>query len=122
MPLKYSVSAYRVNFDDTQGFTDTSQWPITFGVGLKDRAELFGSFVVVNRREWVVTLTELRSIDHAALVALADGGRIADAARTAGTSVAQVWKLVRDWAALGFLQAIDQPTRVAPLTTGEVFP
>ena len=22
---KYSVSAYRVNFDDTQGFTDTSQ-------------------------------------------------------------------------------------------------
>jgi len=30
---KYSVSAYRVNFDDTQGFTDTSQWPITFGVG-----------------------------------------------------------------------------------------
>src|SRR4249920_1440670 len=28
---KYSISAYRVNFDDTQGFTDTSQWPITFG-------------------------------------------------------------------------------------------
>jgi peptidoglycan-associated lipoprotein len=46
---KYSVSAYRVNFDDTQGFTDTSQWPITFGVGLRNRAELFGSFIAVNR-------------------------------------------------------------------------
>jgi hypothetical protein len=79
------------------------------------------SFVVVNRRGWVVTLTELRPIDHAALVALANGERIADAARIAGTSVAQVWQLVQDWAALGFLQAIDQPTRVAPLTTGEVF-
>jgi len=46
---KWSISAYRVNFDDNQGFTDVSNWPITFGVGLKDRAELFGSFVVVNR-------------------------------------------------------------------------
>ena len=78
------------------------------------------SFVVVNRREWVVTLTELRPIDHAALVALANGERIADAARTAGTSVAQVWQLVHDWAELGFLQGIDQPTTVAPLTTSEV--
>jgi peptidoglycan-associated lipoprotein len=46
---KYSVSAYRVNFDDTQGFSDTSQWPITFGVGLRDKAEIFGSFIAVNR-------------------------------------------------------------------------
>jgi peptidoglycan-associated lipoprotein len=46
---KYSISAYRVNFDDTQGFTDTSQWPVTFGVGLRDKAEIFGSFIVVNR-------------------------------------------------------------------------
>jgi len=46
---KWSLSAYRVNFDDNQGFSDVSNWPITFGIGLKDRAELFGSFVVVNR-------------------------------------------------------------------------
>lgn len=46
---KWSVSAYRVNFDDDQGFTDVSNWPITFGFGVKDRLELFGSLVVVNR-------------------------------------------------------------------------
>lgn len=46
---KWSVSAYRVNFDDDQGFTDVSNWPVTFAIGLADRLELFGSFVVVNR-------------------------------------------------------------------------
>src|SRR3954454_21739469 len=46
---KWSVSAYRVNFDDNQGFSDVSNWPVTFGYGLKGKAELFGSFVVVNR-------------------------------------------------------------------------
>ena len=45
----WSASAYRVNFDDNQGFSDVSNWPVTFGFGLKDRAEIFGSFVVVNR-------------------------------------------------------------------------
>ena len=43
------MSAYRVNFDDNQGFTDVSNWPVTFGVGLGDRAELFGSWVLVSR-------------------------------------------------------------------------
>src|SRR5215471_13145705 len=46
---KWSISAYRVNFDDNQGFSDISNWPVTFGYGLKGRAEVFGSFVVVNR-------------------------------------------------------------------------
>jgi outer membrane protein OmpA-like peptidoglycan-associated protein len=46
---KWSVSAYRVNFDDDHGFTDVSNWPVTFGFGVKDRLELFGSFIVVNR-------------------------------------------------------------------------
>jgi outer membrane protein OmpA-like peptidoglycan-associated protein len=46
---KWSVSAYRVNFDYTQGFTDVSNWPVTIGVGLGDRAELFGALTVVNR-------------------------------------------------------------------------
>jgi peptidoglycan-associated lipoprotein len=46
---KWSMSAYRVNFDDNQGFTDVSNWPLTFGVGVGDRAEIFGSWVLVNR-------------------------------------------------------------------------
>jgi peptidoglycan-associated lipoprotein len=46
---KWSISAYRVNFDDNQGFTDVSNWPLTFGFGLGDRAEIFGSWVLVNR-------------------------------------------------------------------------
>ena len=46
---RWSASGYRVNFDDNQGFSDVSNWPVTFAYGLRDRAELFGSFVVVNR-------------------------------------------------------------------------
>jgi outer membrane protein OmpA-like peptidoglycan-associated protein len=46
---KWSISAYRVNFDDNQGFTDVSNWPLTFGVGIADRAEIFGSWVLVSR-------------------------------------------------------------------------
>ena len=34
----WSISAYRINFDYDQGFTDVSRWPVTFGVGLGDRA------------------------------------------------------------------------------------
>ena len=36
---RWSFSVYRVNFDYDEGFTDVSNWPITFGVGLGDRAE-----------------------------------------------------------------------------------
>ena len=46
---KWSVSAYRVNFDDNQGFSDVSNWPVTFGFGVGDRAEIFGSWTLVNR-------------------------------------------------------------------------
>jgi len=46
---RWSVSAYRVNFDDNQGFTDVSNWPVTFGYGIADRAEIFASWVLVNR-------------------------------------------------------------------------
>ena len=41
---KWSLSAYRVNFDRDQGFTDVSNWPVTAGIGLADRAEIFGAF------------------------------------------------------------------------------
>jgi outer membrane protein OmpA-like peptidoglycan-associated protein len=46
---KWSVSAYRVNVDDDQGFTDVSNWPVTFAYGVRERVELFGSFIAVNR-------------------------------------------------------------------------
>src|SRR3954464_13017812 len=46
---RWSTSAYRVNFDDNQGFSDISNWPGTFGVGVGDHAEIFGSWVLVNR-------------------------------------------------------------------------
>ena len=39
-----SVSGYRTNWDREQGFTDVSHFLVTFGVGLRDRVELFGSF------------------------------------------------------------------------------
>src|SRR3954469_10112302 len=46
---KWSLSAYRVNFDRDQGFSDVSDWPVTFGVGLADRAEIFGAWTLVRR-------------------------------------------------------------------------
>jgi len=46
---KWSVSAYRVNFDRNQGFTDVSDWPVTFGFGAADRAEIFGAWTLVRR-------------------------------------------------------------------------
>ena len=46
---KWSMSAYRVNFDRDQGFTDVSDWPLTFGVGVGDRAEIFGAWSLVRR-------------------------------------------------------------------------
>src|SRR5687768_8837751 len=40
-PRKWSFSLYRVNFDFQPGFTDVSNWPITFGAGIGERFELF---------------------------------------------------------------------------------
>jgi outer membrane protein OmpA-like peptidoglycan-associated protein len=46
---RWSFSVFRVNFDYKEGFTDVSNWPVTFGVGLADRAELFGAWQLVRR-------------------------------------------------------------------------
>jgi outer membrane protein OmpA-like peptidoglycan-associated protein len=46
---RWSFSAYRVNFDFDQGFTDVTDFPITFGIGLGDRAEIFGAWSIVRR-------------------------------------------------------------------------
>ena len=50
LPAKrWSFSVYRENFDYEQGFTDVSRFPITFGVGVRDRVELFGTVTPVTR-------------------------------------------------------------------------
>lgn len=41
---KVSVSAYRAGFNFQQGYSNVAHFAGTFGVGIKDRAELFGSF------------------------------------------------------------------------------
>ena len=46
---RWSFSVYRVNFDYKEGFTDVSNWPVTFGVGLADRVEIFAAWDVVRR-------------------------------------------------------------------------
>src|SRR6188472_1879610 len=46
---RWSASAYRVNVDFEQGFSDVSNWPATFALGVKDRVELFGAFTFLNR-------------------------------------------------------------------------
>ena len=46
---QWSASLYRTNFDDGQGFSDISTFPLTFAYGLGNRAELFGSFTTVTR-------------------------------------------------------------------------
>ena len=43
------MSAYRVNFDHNQGFTDVVNWPLTFAFGVGDRAEVFGALQVLRR-------------------------------------------------------------------------
>jgi len=48
-PRTWSFSVYRVNFDYQPGFTDVSNWPITFGAGLGERFELFGAVTAVRR-------------------------------------------------------------------------
>jgi outer membrane protein OmpA-like peptidoglycan-associated protein len=62
---KWSMSAYRVNFDDNQGFTDVSNWPLTFGFGVADRAEIFGSWVLVNRIDRDIRPLFLASVPRA---------------------------------------------------------
>ena len=50
LPAKrWSASGYRVNVDHEQGFTDVSNWPLTFAFGVRDRVELFGALTAVNR-------------------------------------------------------------------------
>src|SRR3954471_12651583 len=46
---KWSVSAYRRGTNWIQGYTNVGDFAGTFAVGIKDRAEIFGSFLVDTR-------------------------------------------------------------------------
>jgi outer membrane protein OmpA-like peptidoglycan-associated protein len=46
---KWSVSGYRRGTNWVQGYTNVADFAATFGVGIKDRAEIFGSFLVDTR-------------------------------------------------------------------------
>ena len=62
---KWSVSAYRVNFDDNQGFSDVSNWPLTFGFGVGDHAEVFGAWTLVSRVDRDIRPLFLSSVPQA---------------------------------------------------------
>src|SRR5690242_16528618 len=46
---KWSVSGYRRGTNWIQGYTNVADFAGTFGVGIKNRAEIFGSFLVDTR-------------------------------------------------------------------------
>src|SRR5207245_6303222 len=46
---KWSVSVYRRGTNYIQGYTNVGDFAGTFGVGIKDRAEIFGSFLFDTR-------------------------------------------------------------------------
>ncbi|HEX2454627.1 MAG TPA: transporter [Vicinamibacterales bacterium] len=45
----WSLGAYEVNVDYEQGFTDVSNWAVTFAAGLRGRMEVFGAWSLVTR-------------------------------------------------------------------------
>ena len=120
----WSVSAYRVNFDDDQGFTDVSNWPVTVAFGVKDRAELFGSFVVVNRIDRDVRPLFLATASATALGANRQAGGFVvqhPLARRAwsGNNIGDLWlgakvNLLSEWrrrpAAVAFRAMVKAPT------------
>ena len=46
---KWSASFYRRGTNFAQGFTNVGDFAGTFAVGIRDRAEIFGSFLVITR-------------------------------------------------------------------------
>ena len=49
---KWSVSGYRRGTNWVQGYSNVADFAATFGVGIKDRAEIFGSFLVASAESW----------------------------------------------------------------------
>jgi Putative DNA-binding domain len=64
------------------------------------------SFVAVNRRDYVVTLTPLDARHYELLDRLVRGTRIDAAASVAGVEPAEAWRLVRGWADRAFFGSL----------------
>ena len=46
---KWSAGVYRTGFNYREGFTAVAEFPLTFGIGVSKRVEVFGSFRAVSR-------------------------------------------------------------------------
>src|SRR5437867_1149177 len=46
---RWSASGYRRGTNYIQGYSNVADFAVTFGVGIRDRAEIFGSFLVDTR-------------------------------------------------------------------------
>jgi len=70
---RWSISLYRTNIDDGQGFTDISNFPLTFAVGLGNRAELFAAWSVITRIDRDTVPLFFTSTDSAAATGTGGG-------------------------------------------------
>ena len=74
------------------------------------------SFVAVNRRDYVVTLTPLEAREHELVEWLVtDGARIETAASSAGIEPGEAWRLVRRWADHALFRSLHPGQRGARL-------
>ena len=69
---KFSFSLYRTNFDDGQGFSDMSNFPVTLGVGIGGHVEAYGAYNVLTRIDrrarpmfFTSTSSETSTVQHA---------------------------------------------------------
>ena len=69
-------------------------------------------FIAVSRRDFVVALTRLGTVEHALLAGLVGGGEIREMSATLGLHSADTWRLLSVWVERGWLVAI-RPTRGA---------
>ncbi|HVQ41634.1 MAG TPA: OmpA family protein [Vicinamibacterales bacterium] len=91
---KWSVSFYQVNTDDGQGFTDVNRFPVTFGYGIGNKFELFGSWNIITRID-----RDTRPLFFTSSAAAADsgtgGGIVADYPQVrqgwSGNKLGDIW-------------------------------
>ena len=72
-------------------------------------------FVVVSRRDYVVTITQIDVAGHALLIELIAGASVSGAARAAGLALPEACRLVAAWANRGLVAAIEAPRPERPV-------
>lgn len=66
--------------------------------------------IVLARRDFAVTVTEVDVVRYELLSAFADGDLVADAAGRAEVDLEQTWTWLRDWVGIGWLASVDTNT------------